>query len=176
KITILNHQALEPVSFTGSLFRPDWKISTGKPVAVFENGSTAAVFNQYGRGNAIIVGCSALTFSPYSNQSIDNPEFDKVRKLVTLAIEMAGVKKHCEVNIPGINCFVRDGENQTVLFLINSTGKKQSLRVTLDVPKKVVSAFDAKGEKLNCTQADGKLIFSKTIEENDGDICVFRFQ
>ncbi|HOK80748.1 MAG TPA: beta-galactosidase trimerization domain-containing protein, partial [bacterium] len=173
KITILNHQALEPVSFTGSLFQPEWKLSTGKPIAVFEDGSPAAVFNKYGKGNAIIIGCSALTFSPYSTQSINNPEFEKVRKLITFAVETAGVKKHCEVNVPGISCFVRDGENQSVLFLINSTGKKQDVQVKLDVPKKLISAFDAKGEKLDFVQQDDKVIFSKTIEEDDGDICVF---
>ncbi|MCX7705299.1 MAG: beta-galactosidase trimerization domain-containing protein, partial [bacterium] len=175
KIKVLKTDGLEPVSFTGSLFKPDWRLSTGKPVAVFEDGSPAIVYNKFGKGQSILVGCSALTFSPYSAQSNYHSEFDRVREIVSFPARIAGVKKHCEINIPRINAFVRDGQNQTVLFLINSTGQKQDIQIKLEVTGKITSAYDARGNKIDFIQNGKGVIFSRSIKENDGDICVFRW-
>jgi len=174
-IRVLNTGGFESVSFTGSLFKPDWKLSTARPIAVFEDGSPAVVYNKYGKGNAIIVGCSALIFSPYSIQYSTHPEFDKVRKIVSFAADLGKVKKHCEISVSGINSFVREGEKQMVLFLINSTGKDQNFNVKLDCDKKIVSAFDAKDNKINFIQNGNEVIFPRSIKENDGDICVLRW-
>ncbi|MCM8758315.1 MAG: beta-galactosidase trimerization domain-containing protein [Candidatus Omnitrophica bacterium] len=174
-ITVLNSDGLEPVKFIGSLFKPDWQLSTGRPLAVFEDGSPAIVYNRFGNGQAILVGCSALTFSPYSNQCINNPEFDKIRKVVSYTAEISGIRRHCEINISGVNAFVRDGERQTVLFLINSTGKRQNIQVKLQVSGSITSAFDARGYKIQFGQKGSEIIFNREINENDGDICVFRW-
>lgn len=174
-IRVVYKDGLEPVEFTGSLFRPDWKISTGKVLAVFEDGSPAIVYNKYGNGQTILVGCSALTFSPYSKQSNSYHEFAKVRRIVSYAAELSGTKKHCDINIPGINCFVRDGNRQTVLFLINTSAKKQDFDVKLEVDGKIIRAFDGKGNEIPFVQNGNRIVFSRSINENDGDICVFRW-
>lgn len=80
KINVIGTENLEPVSFTGSLFMPRWILSTGEPLAKFDDGSPAVVYNRYGSGRAIIAGCSSLLFSPYSMQSRINPEFQKKKK------------------------------------------------------------------------------------------------
>ncbi|MCM8765136.1 MAG: beta-galactosidase trimerization domain-containing protein, partial [Candidatus Omnitrophica bacterium] len=160
KIRVLNTQGLKPVEFIGSLFKPDWKISTGKALAVFEDNSPAIVYNEFGKGKAILVGCSALTFSPYSSQCNLHPEFDKVRRIVSYAAEIAEVTGHCVIDTAGINCFVRDGERQTVLFLINSSTKKKDFDVKLEVKGKIVSAYDGRGNKIDFVQNGNRVIFS----------------
>jgi len=176
KINIIQTEYLDEVSFTGSLFKPQWEISTGKPIAVFDDGSPAAVYNKFGKGNAIIVGCSALTFSSYNNQYKNHPDFDKVRKLVFYPFEISSGRKHCIINVPKINAFVRDNSDSTVVFLINSTGKKQSnIEIKLFVPAEIVSASDASGGSIQFIQKNNEVFFNRSIEENDADICIFRF-
>ncbi len=166
---------LEEVEFMGSLFKPQWKLSTGKILGVFEDGAPAIVYNRYGKGNAIIVGCSSLIFSPYIIQCNTHPEFDKVRRVVSLATEIAGIKKHCIINVTRINSFIREGENRKVLFLINSTGKEQECQIKFECDKKILDAFDARGNKIDFIQENDEVIFSRKIKENDGDICIFRW-
>ncbi len=175
KINVIDTENLEPVSFTGSLFMPRWILSTGEPLAKFDDGSPAVVYNRYGSGRAIIAGCSSLLFSPYSMQSRINPEFQKIRKIALVGANLAKITGYV-TTVQGINAFVRDGENQSVLFLINSTGENQiNVEVKLSITKNVSSAFDARGNKINFLQKNNEVIFTRSIQENDGDICVFRY-
>ena len=71
---------------------------------------------------------------------------------------------------------MRDNSDSTVVFLINSTGKKQSnIEIKLFVPAEIVSASDASGGSIQFIQKNNEVFFNRSIEENDADICIFRF-
>jgi len=168
--------ALQEVTFDGSLFSPEWKLSTGKALATFSNGSPAVVLNRYGKGQAILVGCSAPMFSPYAKQSTDNPDFLKALRVMTLGSDLAGAAKACRASVPRIASFVRDGPSQTVLVLVNSTDAAQAkVQVSLTVPHKVIKAFDARGKVVVFTQTGHEVKFTRTFAADDGDIIVFKW-
>src|SRR5262249_53551634 len=151
---------LEEVSFEGSIFRPAWKLSTAKTLATFADGSPALLLNDYGKGRAVLLGCSALALSPYAVQAEANPDFPKLRRGALLGAELAGVARPCQASVPCVNAYVRDGPNQTVLVLLNSTHAAQrDVKFRLTVPHKVKTAFDGRGNTVRFDQKDGELLF-----------------
>ncbi|MCM8788283.1 MAG: hypothetical protein NC907_00665 [Candidatus Omnitrophica bacterium] len=44
-----------------------------------------------------------------------------------------------------------------------------------DKVRKIVSAYDGRGNKIDFVQNGNRVIFSRSIDENDGDICVFKW-
>jgi len=162
---------VESTSFDGSAYRPAWKLSAGKALGTFADGSPAVVQNEFGKGRAVLVGCSALMFSPYAKQAHEHPEFAKVRDVV-----VRGAPQFCRVSVPRVNAYVRDGTNQTVLVLINSTTAPQAgVDVRLTVPQVVKSAFDARGQAVTFTQKNGEVKFSRNLTVDDGEIVVFKW-
>ena len=146
---------LPEVAFDGSLFRPAWKLSTGKPLATFADGSPAIVLNRFGQGRTILLGCSALMLSPYASQAEARADFAKVRQAALLGAELAGAERPCRVSVPRVLAIVRDGPQQTVVVLINMTGTAQTgVDIRLTVPHKVQSAADARGKAVVFAQQD----------------------
>jgi hypothetical protein len=176
QISVLPASGLEAVSFPGSLFRPDWKLSTGKALAKFENGSPAIVLNRFGQGQAIIVGCSALALSPYADFMYNgSPDAQKARHITELAPRLAGIGLPCRVSVPRVNSIVRDGAKQTVLFLINSTdAPQQNVKISLNVPRRIQNAYDQQGKLVNFTQTGNSVELTRDLPTDSGEIIVFK--
>lgn len=175
KISVAAGEGVEAVTFTGSAFRPAWKVSTGRAAAQFEDGSPALVRNRYGKGQAVLLGCSALSLSAYSQAAESDAGFDKVRRLAALGAEAGGVARHCRVSLSRVPAVVYDGPEQSVVFLINATGAAQKgVSVRLATKQAFKSAFDGRGRTVAFEQKDGEVVFTRDLAFDDGEVVVFR--
>ena len=175
KVAVLAGDGLDAVTFAGTAFRPGWKLSTGRSAAQFEDGSPAVVRNRFGKGNAVLMGCSALALSSYALLSDDAASLDKARRLVALGADSAGVARHCRVGVSRVPAVVYDGPEQSVLFLINASGAAQKgVTVRLTTPQAFKTAVDGRGNAVAFDLKDGQAQFTRDLAFDDGDVIVFR--
>ena len=106
--------------------RMDAVPSTGAVVGRYDNGAPAVVFNEYGKGDALLVG--ALVGEAYARGHWpDGPDYKKAsrdggsgaRVLAAALATRAGVLDPLTVSVPGLYTSLLDGPRGAVAFIVN---------------------------------------------------------
>jgi len=155
--------------------KPAFGLSTGTPLARFDDGSAAMVYNRFGKGHAFLCGMRlGGVAAPEGQQAGADGRAARVR-LVKSAALAGQVRTHVAAHVLGLHTWVHDGPEQTCVFLINESGRDltdEALQVNL--PKAAASAYSGRtGTSDLLTQ--GLFAFVKlSLPKDECDILVFK--
>jgi hypothetical protein len=106
--------------------RMDVVVSTGAVVGRYDSGGPAVVFNEYGKGGALLVG--ALVGETYARDHWpDGPGYKNAsreggsgaRVLATALAARAGVSDPLSASVPGLHTSLLDGPRGAIAFIVN---------------------------------------------------------
>ena len=150
----------EKISGRVSAPDPRWVVSPAATVpGNFANGSPAVVCNRYGAGTLV------KTF----------PESGR-RRLVEYGTKFGKVRRHLQAgNRPGLYCWLHDGPAQTVVFIVNETGKAiEALELQVSLPWQPARAYLGSGRPVKLTAAPTGAVAKFLLPASGTDILVFR--
>ena len=164
-------------TFKGIPYRPGYELSTGKPLAVFTDGSPAMIENAFGQGKAYLLGCMASQLAgEHSHKVGEPPEAALKRSLLAAPARAAGVRLHLSLDHARVIWYVHDGPQQTVVFLASCFNADiPSLTVRVNLPRKPVSAYSGRLPELPFTWEGGQAVVNLPINMLDGELLVFRY-
>jgi len=131
--------------------KPKWQVAGGKVLGTFEDGAPAAVYNKYGKGQAVLVGFIAKQLcGHYHHTTEELPHQAARRKVATGVLKLAGIEKPYETDAKRTFMFVRDGEHMSMLFVIRTLdAPARDISILVKLPKKPVRATTGLGEPLS---------------------------
>jgi len=164
--------------------RPDYKLSSGKVLATFENGKPAIIHNKFGKGQAVLNGFLAgIAYGGqwhpqgynFSRIAREAPATPLRAGLMTSIARAAGVRQHVKIAEPMFWATVHDGPGQTVVYLVNGARdvKAKPLEVVLNKAPK--SAYRGNGQPVPFRMNGLRATFPLTMAANDCDILVFKY-
>ncbi len=171
-------EGLSPVRFRSGPIKPNWQLTDGvELLATFDDGAPAFIRHRAGKGYAWLFGgpVHPLT-SGYGRDSAEPPDAAAIRRLVAVAAEQAGARRHLTLSRSRVMTFVNDGPDQTVLFLINChEAATNDLSVSLELPRRPATAYNGSGDPLEWEWENGRASFRIDLPHRDGRILVFRY-
>ena len=176
EIIVPKSDLLPAVRFAGVPLKPKYRLSTGKALAHFSDGSPAFIHNRFGKGQAFLLGGTVHPCtSGYGKCTEEPPDGMQKRELVAVAARVAGVRPHVRLSRPRILSFVHDGPQQTVLILVNCFEHEQNgVEVDLFLPRPPAAAFTGRADSLDYKWLGDRARFSADLKFRDGEIIVFR--
>ncbi|HOK79846.1 MAG TPA: beta-galactosidase trimerization domain-containing protein [bacterium] len=153
----------------------NFRVSTGKVIATFDDGSPAGVRNQYGKGIAEYIGsCPAIAYgkeAKFIANALKEKWQDNIRKWVLGEIIKNG-KKLVDISHPVVEAGVYDSQNGTCLVLANFTYQPiEKLNAVIEVTKKPSKVISCESGilKFNAKPSGKgyKVDFSMPLDIND---------
>jgi len=146
----------------GGIFLQSYDVTTGKPVGWYEDGSIAAVENQYGDGKTLLIG----SFPGYGYNLHPGSEG---RLFFSNIIRWAGKEQHIKSSDQKVTARLHDGEGGMYLWLTNPSDIDIKVEITFSQkwgPFKEVQILwgDEKPE------VDGRKI-KALVKEHDALVC-----
>ena len=158
---------LPALKFVGSSWQPHYKLSSGKALATFADGSPAIVHNQFRQGRAFLNAFPATNLATHD---------EKLLPLVATAARIAGARQHVRGICPELYTCVHDGPEQTVVYLFNESAQRtQKLDLEVAVPQTPQSAFSGRSGKLTFKARMDSVVVPLDLPPREAEILVFRY-
>jgi beta-galactosidase len=116
---------VEGTKIFGRYFRQTYGTAGGKAIGHFDDGKVAAVENQSGAGRTVLIG----TF-PGAGYYLHHKE--ETRRLFARLLARAGVAQMVKSDNTAVQARLHTGAGRTYVWVTNSSGATQSVRLTLD--------------------------------------------
>jgi hypothetical protein len=164
--------------------KPDFKVSTGKVLATFEDGKPAIIHNKFGKGQAFLNGFPAgLAYSEQYGPSGYNfariprggPSTPMRRQLMSAPAFAVGCKPQVDTHQHMVWGDVHDGPNQTVVFLINTSPNDSNAPIDVTLTRAPKSAISGSGRPVEYKMDGNKATVSMKLAKGETDILVFKY-
>jgi hypothetical protein len=169
-------------------YRLDAAPSTARVIGKYEDGKPAVFLNNYGKGEALLVGAMVGREYNHDHYGSGQPEgkagwsFELGASPRKVAVALAsGIHRPVTLSLPGIYTSVMDSPQGTLVFFNNATlcaetnltgAIRPELTVSVPVAGKVSSVESAKVGKRDFTIKDGSVSFELPLP--DADVVLLR--
>lgn len=179
---------VKEVKFNDASFKAAWsagKISSYSKnsliLANFSDGTPAAIFTGSGKGGilhyAFYPGCSYFLSQIESEKrgfyGLPNGFSSEIRRLISLSVEKAGIKKFVSVSEPMIEAIPLVSEKGTAVTVLNWSGEnKEKIRLEIVCSEKIKELESVSSGKIQFVQDKEKVVCE--IPLNDVDVLLLR--
>jgi hypothetical protein len=141
----------------------------GKVVGKFEDGSAAAVTNNFGKGKSMLLAYSAgFTYSRFYRSDKREHRYDEMdRKVVSQFALDAGVRRPVRVSKPGVEATLLKSEKGIAISLLDQWQTDPEVTIEFDLQKPPAAVRSVKSGELKFRHENGKLSFEVKIENLD---------
>jgi endo-1,4-beta-mannosidase len=119
------------------------EVTTGKVIAVDQNGHPALVANTLGRGKTLLCAYPLEHYLANVTSAFDQPE--NTHKIYDAFRDWAGIKPIFSVDQPSVESSSLNGDGRGYLVLVNHSDEPQTFRVTASASLRSVSQVTSDG-------------------------------